>query len=174
MKEIYSNVMQAIATKAPEVKWIDFNMGQYREAPPPVDWPCALIDLAQGEEYTPLSGTASIGTVTVEVSVGFRMYERTHNAANTLYRNQALEHIDTVEKVRAAIERTAGDTFSPLEFRGFEREQRADYRIWTLRFACTHTTGTGSGSGPGTPVNPYQPWPGPGTGPGFCAHPNIE
>jgi hypothetical protein len=172
MKELYQNVMEAIRLKATTVKWIDFNLGQYNTNPPPVNWPCCLIDLSTGDEYAPISANATMGTVIIEVSVGFRLHERTHNAVLTAFRDEALEHIDTVEQVRAAVERTNGPTFTPLVYVGFEREQRADYRIWTLRFETQHTVCATGASGSST--DPYQPWPGPGTGPDFCVHPNID
>jgi hypothetical protein len=172
MKELYQNVMEAITLKAAQIKWVDFNMGQYNTNPPPVNWPCCLIDLSVGDEYTPVSAIESMGTVIIEVSVGFRLHERTNNAVLPAFRNEALEHIDTVEQVRAAVERTSGQTFTPLTYSGFEREQRSDYRIWTLRFATQHTVCTNKANGNST--DPYQPWPGPGTGPNFCVHPNID
>lgn len=166
MREIYESVMAALQQRVPELRWIDFNLGQFRSDPPPVSWPCALIDLSTGADYVPVSRTQSTGEVIIEVAIGFRLRERTHNIANAPYRDEALAHVDVVEKVREALRHAEGSMFTRPEFQSFSREQRADLRVWTLRFATTHTT---------TPdPSPYQPWPGPSAGPDFCVHPSIN
>lgn len=162
MKEIYLAIMAAIEAKVPEIRWIDFDLGQLDEGNnPPLSWPCVLLGFGAGD-YTDLSPEADAGSVSIEVRIGFKLLERTHSKANTGYRNQALEYLDVVEAVRLAIVALKGDTFTPMSYRSSVHERRADYRIWNLGFECTHY--------PAKPDSVYQDY---GPGPNFCAHPDI-
>lgn len=162
MKALFKAVRDTIATKVTVIKWVDYDLGQLDADPPPVSWPCALFSFTSGD-YTNVSPTNTEGVVQIEVAIGFRLRERTHSKADPTFSDQALEHIDAVEEVRIALTGLSGTSFATLQYRGFQKDKRSDYRVWRLRFECTDF--------PTPPESPYQPWQ--GAGPDFCVHPDI-
>lgn len=168
MKEVFTAISDKINLSVPAIRWVDFDMGQLNEAPPPVSWPCALIDYSANtvEQGSDLSVQE---TLSVEVTLGFKLRERTHSKANPLFRDEALEHLHVVESVRAALEGLAGSSFTALTYTGFTRDRRADYRVYRLSFAVLHY--------PEPPDSQFVPWdqlPGTvGAAPDFCIHPEI-
>ena len=51
MEEILETVMQKLA-QIPELRWIDLNVGQMSVQNPPVDYPCALVDITAIDHTT--------------------------------------------------------------------------------------------------------------------------
>jgi hypothetical protein len=172
MKAIYESVLQQIKDKITAIRWTDFDLGQLDTAAPPVAFPCALVDIA-GAQVQQLGDQALAEQVTIEVTLAFRLYERTHSVEEDSCRAEALEHLDTVEATRAALTGLSAAAFAPLAYEGFERDRRADLRVYRLRFTCTrYPDDEGSAGGGDT----FVPWPdagGIGAGPGFCVHPDI-
>lgn len=168
MKEVYTAIRDKINTSVSAIRWIDFEMGQLDQDKPPVSWPCALVDYSANtvEPGADLTVTESLS---VEITLGFKLRERTHSKVNTTYSDEALEHLDTVSAVRAALEGLSGASFAGLTYTGFTRDRRADYRVYRLTFAVLHY--------PEAPESPYVPWedvPGTvGASPDFCIHPEI-
>ena len=60
MEEILKKVMQRLREEVPELKWIDLNIGQMMMENPPVDYPCALIDVPR-TEYSDASAGMQVG-----------------------------------------------------------------------------------------------------------------
>jgi len=167
MKAVYQAISARITAQVPAIRWVDFDLGQLDATPPPVSWPCALIDFA-GDTVEQFGDNAGAETLAIEVVLGFRLRERTHSKTTETFRDEALEHLDTVEAVRTALEGLSATTFTPLAYNGFDRDRRSDYRVYRLRFACSRY--------PAPPPDTYLPWTdagGEGEGPGFCIHPDL-
>ena len=168
MKEVFTAISDKLTANVTAIRWVDFDMGQLNEAPPPVSWPCALIDYSANtvEQASDLSVQE---TLSVEITLGFKLRERTHSKTNPVFKAEALEHLDVVESVRIALEGLSGTSFAALTYTGFTRDRRADYRVYRLTFAVLHY--------PEAPDSPYVPWndvPGTvGIGPDFCIHPDL-
>ena len=103
-------------------------------------------------------------SLVVEIAIAFRLRERTHSAANTTFRNQAIDHLDTVAAVRQALSGMDGDAFTPFKYLGFALERRADLRVYRQRYETNDYAQPAA--------DEFIPWPNP-TGPDFCVHPDI-
>ncbi len=167
MKEVFNAVQAKITADVTAVRWVDFDLGQLDAAPPPVSFPCALIDM-YASTVEPTSDATTTETLVVEVTIGFKLRERTHSKAATNFKDEALGHLDVVDAVRAALDGLSGSTFNAMTYSGFTRDRRADYRVYHLTFTCS--------SFPPAAEDPYVPWVdggGIGVGPGFCIHPDV-
>lgn len=164
MKEIFKSIQDRLAAQVAAIRWTDFDLGQLDQQPqPPVSFPCALVGFTGGQ-YAPNGEGAVNGTVHIEVVLAFRLRERTHSVAESAWKDEALEHLDTVEAARAALQGLSAATFTGLEYLGFSNDRRADLRVWRLRFQCQHW--------PAPPTEVFVPWPGPQPV-DFCVHPDI-
>jgi hypothetical protein len=164
MKAIFKTIQDTITAQVAAVRWTDFDLGQLDAEKPPVSFPCALIGFNAGD-YTLLGQDTNIGSVLVEISLAFRLRERTHSIATESFRDEALEHIDVVEAVRVALTGLDGDDFQSLTYLGFSNDRRADLRVWRLRFSCAHY--------PMEPESPFQPLED-GVDLDLCLQPDIE
>lgn len=168
MKDVFTSIQNKITQSVPAIRWTDFEMGQLNDPKPPVSWPCALIDFS-ANTVEPGSDLSVTEKLSVEITLGFKLRERTHSKTQAIYKDEALEHLDTVEAVRTALEGLAGQSFAGLTYTGFTRDRRSDYRVYRLTFAVLHY--------PESPESPYVPWtdaPGAvGAGPDFCIHPAL-
>lgn len=169
MKEVYTAIRDKINTTVPAIRWVDFDLGQLDEDAPPVSWPCALVDYS-ANTVEPGADLTVTETLSVAITVAFKLRERTHSKTNPTYSDEALGHIDTVMAVRQALEGLAGASFSGLTYTGFTRDRRSDYRVYRLTFAVLHF--------PEAPDSPYIPWQDVpatvGIGPDFCIHPDVQ
>jgi len=163
MKVIFKTIQDTITSKVAAVRWVDFDLGQLDAEKPPVSFPCALVGFSSGE-YAVIGQDSNVGLVTVEVALAFQLRERTHSKASATFKDEALEHLDTVEAVRTALSGLEGSTFKALDYLGFSNDRRADLRVWRLRFSCAHY--------PAAPDSPFQPLPG-GVDLDLCLHPDI-
>lgn len=164
MKALYLAINAAIASKVPAIRWVDFDMGQLDVNEPPVSWPCVLVDFNSSQVESGAENT-SLELTSVDVVIGFKLRERTHSKTDTAFRDEALEHLDTVDAVRVALQGLAGSGFAGLSYTGFTRDKRSDYRVYRQRYTCE--------TFPSSPDSKYIPWPN-ATGPDFCVHPDIE
>lgn len=167
MKEIFTAIQAKIQADVAAIRWVDFDMGQIDQTQPPVSFPVVLVDFSAAI-VEPTGDDTTTETLVVELTVGFKLRERTHSKANNTFREEALSHLDLLEDVRHAIDGLSGDTFSSLNYSGFTRDRRADYRVYHVTFTCS--------SYPPAAESPYVPWAdggGTGIGPGFCIHPEL-
>jgi hypothetical protein len=148
MKPIYLhlhsviNPLQYNATQA--IRWIDFDMGQLDDENPPVSYPCCLIGFGDAT-YTSVSRLLQTATVTINLRIAFRVFERTHSKAQTNYQNIGLDHLNILELVHKAVQNStappaftivgqANFEFGPLNRIAFNNERRADLRIYNLTY----------------------------------------
>lgn len=146
MKDIFEAISDRITAEVPAVRWVDFDLGQLAQEKPPVSYPCALVAFSNGD-YTQIGNDANSGSITIQVALGFRVWERTHSAGTL--RETGLQHLDTVDAVRTALTGLVGGQFTGLQYAGFAQDQQADPRIWRLRFRTEHY--------PAPPASPFVP-----------------
>ena len=112
MEEILETVMQKLA-QIPELRWIDLNVGQMSVQNPPVDYPCALVDITAID----------------------------HTTADTLapghLREQAFEHFAIVRKIYATLQNLSGENFTGLTRVRTTRNKNYYPRALTLTFRTT-------------------------------------
>ena len=86
MEEILETVMQKLA-QIPELRWIDLNVGQMSVQNPPVDYPCALVDIT-AIDHTTAGVQRQIGDLQLEIELYFIV----RSPANTLAPGRTLRH----------------------------------------------------------------------------------
>ena len=161
MKEVFQSIADKLQSAVPAIRWTDFDLGQLQQEKPPVSFPCALVGFP-GAVYVSIGPTATEGELTIEITLAFRVWERTHSVNSPVLQAAALEHLDTLEAVRLALTNLEGDTFSALHHTGTTQSPTPDPRTWRLRFACAHY--------PAPPAAQYVPWADSGA---VTAHPDL-
>src|SRR5690349_7046677 len=136
MKEVFNSIQAKLMASVTAIRWVDFDLGQLDVDPPSVSWPCALIDF-YAATVDPSSEATSTETLSIEITLGFRLRERTHSKAEASFKAEALAHLDIVEAVRVAVDGLNGTTFGPINYSGFTRDRRSDYRVYHLNFNCS-------------------------------------
>lgn len=136
MEEIIKVVMAKLTSEVPELRWVDLNIGQMNTSEPPVDYPCALIDVTK-IDYSTAGCRRQIGTVDVEIELYFVVRSPSNAAAPEHLREQALSHFDIVQKVYVALEGLAGENFTGLNRQQARRDKTYYPRGFTLSFRCS-------------------------------------
>jgi hypothetical protein len=169
MKAVFVAIQDKLIADVPALKMIDFDLGQLEQEPlPPLDYPAALISFGESP-FADLGGLIQQATVSINIRLAFRVYERTHNIAQSAYRSIGLSHLDTIEAVKWALHGLSGDDFASISHRMFFTEPRADLRVYSLSFETILTV---------LPPDPqYVPWGdggGDGDGPDICIQDEDE
>lgn len=140
MREIVEAVMLRLKEQVPELRWIDINLGQMNTETPPVDYPCALVDVS-GIDYQSLTKTTSRGTVKVEVELFFVVRAPTNMSAPVSMREMAFDTFDIVKKVDIALHRLETDDFYPMKRISMGRNKQYYPRSFILLYECKTDVG---------------------------------
>jgi len=163
MKVIFQAIQDKLIADVTELQFIDFDLGQLEQEPlPPVDYPACLISFGESP-FVDLSQLSQQSTMIINIRLAFRVFERTHNIAQSQYRDIGLAHLDIIEKVKWALHGMSGTDFDSLSHRGFATEPRADLRVYSLTFETLLMVSP--------PTQQYVPWAdaeGEGAGPDLC------
>lgn len=135
MEEILQAVMQKLA-QIPELRWIDLNVGQMNIQNPPVDYPCALIDIAD-IDYTTAGTHRQIGELQLEIELYFIVRSPANTLAPEHLREQAFGHFAIVRKIYTALQNLSGQNFTGLTRIRTTRNKNYYPRAITLTFKTT-------------------------------------
>lgn len=134
MKALYNAVLNQLVTKVPELKMIDFDLGQLAQLElPSLNYPAALIRI-DINDLVDLGQRLQQGTAIISITLVFRTFERTHSIATAEFRAKGLEHLDIIDKVKWAIHSLAGATFSPINHRATTSADRVELRAYPMIF----------------------------------------
>lgn len=136
MEEILKKVMQRLKEEVPELKWIDLNIGQMMMENPPVDYPCALIDVPRAE-YSDASAGMQVGKMVLEIELFFIVRAPSSMAAPAQLREQAFAHYSITQKVYRALQGFSGEYFSKLTRTSAYRNKEYYPRGMKLLFECS-------------------------------------
>jgi len=149
MKDLFLSISDAITTKVPAVRWVDFDLGQLDSGEaPPVSYPCVLIGFGNGD-YSNLSNLVQMGEVQIVIRVAFKIFERTHSAATEVFRDVGLAHLDILQAIHFALQGLDGPAFSSMTRDSMAQEPRADLRVYRYTYSTIYTEG---------PDSPYADW----------------
>ena len=152
MKALFIAIQNKLIADVPELKFIDFDLGQLEQQPlPSLSYPALLISFGDSP-FSDLARLNQQAEVMINVRIAFREFERTHNIAQDQYRAIGLAHLDIVEKVKWALHGLSGDDFTSFSHRSFSTEPRADLRVYALSFETLLCV-----MPPATPTTPV-PW----------------
>lgn len=136
MEEILNVILDKLAADVPELRWIDINLGQMATENPPVDYPCALIDVTD-IDYTTAGMHRQVGEARIEIELYFIVRSPSNTAAPEKMREQAFGHFGTVKKVYKALEGVSGESFGGLNRVKVRRNKTYYPRPFTLVFRCS-------------------------------------
>lgn len=136
MEEILNVILATLKKAVPELRWIDVNLGQMMTENPPVDYPCALVDVTD-ISYTTAGMKRQVGEARIEVELYFIVRSPANTAAPENIRKQAFEHFAVVTKVYKALEGVNGECFSGLNRVQMRRDKGYYPRSFTLVFRCS-------------------------------------
>ena len=105
---LFLSIQQRLATivggdSLPIFKTIDQDLGQLEDASrglnrPPVNWPCALIDI-DDTEFSNISENDQLGRVHICIRIGFPPFSSTELNTPATYKNKALYYYDLEQQV---------------------------------------------------------------------------
>lgn len=133
MKNCIETIMDRLKAQVPELRHIDMNLGQMNMENPPVDYPCALIDVTD-IRYSQTGQGGQVGTATIDIELFFSVNSPSNMSAPNSVRTQAMAHFDIVKKVYTSLEGLSGDNFSGLSRLGLKRNAQYFPRAFTLAF----------------------------------------
>lgn len=136
MEEIITAVMQRLKDEVPELRWIDINIGQMATENPPVDYPCALVDIPC-TDYSDAGGRVQLGKVTLEVELYFIVRTPMNMAAPEAIRQQSLSHFGLATQVYKALQGFSGESFTALSRKRATRTKDYYPRSFQLSFECS-------------------------------------
>jgi len=119
-----------------ELKWVDFDFGQLDayDLRPPVQFPCALIDIELPETRDQGPG-AQFCRCTVTIRIAFEQPGQTHNKAPQHIREKALVIYTVLKNVHACMHGHQPPGFSKILRRGMATERRQDpLKVFSIRF----------------------------------------
>ncbi len=135
MEEILETVMQKLA-QIPELRWIDLNVGQMSVQNPPVDYPCALVDIT-AIDHTTAGVQRQIGDLQLEIELYFIVRSPANTLAPGHLREQAFEYFAIVRKIYATLQNLSGENFTGLTRVRTTRNKNYYPRALTLTFRTT-------------------------------------
>ena len=130
-------VMAKLKKDIPQLRWVAINVGQMNIENPPVDYPCALVDVPR-LQYRNIAVDGSIQSkeLTIEVELYFVVRASATMSAPEAVREQALEHLDIMEQVYKVLHGFRHGDYSRLECIGITRSKNYYPRNVTLTFTC--------------------------------------
>jgi hypothetical protein len=122
MKKLYKAIVARLTDQVPELKEIDFDMGQLDilalDTRPSVIFPCALIDISY-PKCEDLSDDIQQVTAYVKIRLAFECPLPTDSRASEARRNSALEIFTNVDKTYASLQ-----SYETPEFSAFSRRSQ--------------------------------------------------
>lgn len=129
MKNLYNTILSRIAGQVPEIKMVDFDMGQLEllanDVRPGLIFPCCLVDLEYPDCEDAFDGQQLI-TARITFKLAFEVQHPSDSLTQEARRNSALSIFDAVNKLHVAFQ-----GFSTDEFSAFSRLSLAPDRRFT-------------------------------------------
>jgi len=132
MNSIIDTIMERLAEKVPEL-WIDVDFGQLSVENPPVDFPCALIDI-RSAAHTDTSDNGQITNARVMISVAFSVLGPSDHGAPAELRAKAMDHYRILQEVYVALQGFGTEEFAPLSRATTERKDETYPRHFIMVF----------------------------------------
>ncbi|MCM1170102.1 MAG: hypothetical protein NC324_09230 [Bacteroides sp.] len=138
LKDIVSEVMEALSgIKA--LRYVAEDWGQLNYEQPPVQWPCALIDV-QGITCTNLGNGGLMGDCTFSVQLVNRPVQRTSAGAPKAQQAQNLLLFELIDGVLDVLHAREGECHSPFVLRETRKDNAIDLQGYTLTFVTSFKT----------------------------------
>lgn len=90
---IFLSIQERIKNNTPAIKHIDQDMGQLKNARPPLSWPCVLIDF-EDFNFDDLSENVQLTNGTIAFKLGFAPHSNSSAATPVTFTEMALNYYD--------------------------------------------------------------------------------
>lgn len=137
MTEIYEAILNKLQTEVPELRFIDINTGQMDEDNPPVDYPCALIDI-DSIDFEHKTKSYDKGECLIEIELYFLISTNTSNITPAPVRQEAFKHMNTVKEVDKLLNGLENPAFYPLKRKKFTRLKKYSPRGYRWTYTCRY------------------------------------
>lgn len=133
---IFLAIQARIQSNVTAIAFIDQDLGQLKNARPPVSWPCVLIDF-EDFSFKNLAENVQTAEGTVVLRLGFAPYSNTSQVAPSTYATQALGYYDIEWALHQAMQGwNPGDAFGSLDRISVTTQKRTDnYRVREIRYS---------------------------------------
>lgn len=136
MHTILTDIQNRLTEKVPALRYVDEDWGQLEYEQPPVQFPCALIDI-DGFDYSQAGSLEQLGQGAVYVRIADLRLSNTSAQAPEYQKQQAAVLFKVMDDVRKALHGFSGGNYTKLIRTSFKRVRRKD----TLReYIFTFTT----------------------------------
>ena len=126
-KELFIAVCDRLKEAVPELRWIDADEGQLNVSErPPVAVPCCLVEMSYPQCENHTAGTQRV-RVQFALRVAFNCCAATNAAAPVAVREQALQRLDTLQRIHEALQWWSyGHRINPVRRVRVTPERRSD------------------------------------------------
>jgi hypothetical protein len=131
MKDIFLTIQEKLG-EIPELQYVDKNWQQLQYDPPPVKFPCALLDVSS-VDYTQMGNRAQMAEASVEITVA---NVRLHNSSSKApHKADAYAVFALIDKIHQLLHGFTNGQFQRLTRIGVQRVQAEfGYEIYTVTF----------------------------------------
>lgn len=137
MKQLLTDLQNRIIAEVPALRYVDIDWGQlsYYFPHPPIQWPCALIDITN-VQWSNVLKNGQLGMATIQISVADLRLTNTSGKAPQGQKDNALAIWDILNKVYVALQGWAGDkSYAGLMRTANSQTRREDgVRIYQITF----------------------------------------
>lgn len=152
MKDIFNAVLTAL--KDIPGLYVAENWGQLNIDQPPVNFPCALIDLGEAT-YSQVSRLAQQAELVLQVTLSDIIYNGIDQGTPEMEKARELQIFDLIDDVNKSLHGLEGDTFSKLHRIRIAKTIRDDsIREFVIDYRCGYTDRSAV---PGTQPHPVPP-----------------
>lgn len=140
--KIFLDLQTRISTAVPEIKWIEFDLGQEQSSTRPnIQFPAVLIDFPDAS-YTEMGNGSQFCNVRISLKLVEETFSQSYNVAPDNVKNKALQFLEREHKLVSVLHGWApdGGYCQPLIRESVSGLNRGDIglRIRTLTFTTAH------------------------------------
>lgn len=143
IKDIFQELIETLSG-IKELRYVASDWGQLDYEQPPVQWPCALIDMP-GLQCGELSGGSLMATATVTVQLVDRPPHRTSAQAPKKQQADGMVLFGLIDQVYEKLHAVGSESHTPFVLKSIERVNLIDLQSYTMTFAVgfkQHKPGT--------------------------------
>jgi hypothetical protein len=135
---IIKDLQDMLAPRLPVVKYIDKDWGQLSMDPPPVGWPCILIDFEQVDPKQ-LSGGDEKDTAIIVLTVANRRTTSSSAHAPRAAKEASYITIDLTDDINDLVQGYSAGEYSPLSFISFYKQNDIPgAECYAMRYRTTY------------------------------------
>lgn len=135
MQTLTDAIMQQLQSIT-ELKWIDIDMGQLDLEHPPVDFPCALIDV-ENIDYSDASEGTEIGDTLIAIKIAQLCITESNHRTPTIYKQQGAAQFNLIKEVHKKLKGFQGESFAPLRRTRLEKVKKVFPKSYTLYYSTS-------------------------------------